>query len=75
MSYYSKNGFEVIESRGHGQSVKGGKKSSSIHVIQPSGGGYLLKKSFRYMIGNKEQHQAAIQNAIKYINSLQNLTQ
>ncbi len=61
-------GMQIWESDGHGKTVKGAKKTSSIQVreyIGPSG--YLLLKTINYPIGNKEKRNAAIQKARDYI--------
>lgn len=67
MKIESLNGFSIWESDGHGKTVKGRKKTTSIQVREMMTGGYLLLATFSFPIGNTEKRNAAIEKARKYI--------
>lgn len=52
----------IFESFGHGKNVAGNKKTSSIQVREyfPNGRDYLLKKQFRFVLGNQASKNAAV---------------
>lgn len=63
--------LQIQISQGHGKAVKGTKKTSTIQVIEPLEKGYLLRKQFRYIVGDTVSKTKALAKAIKYINEQQ----
>ena len=54
----------INESTGHGKNVKGGKVTSTIRVIQPVHGGYLIKKQFRFKVDDPDSKENAVLKAL-----------
>lgn len=65
--------FYLCESQGHGKSVKGLKITSSIQVREPMPGGYLLLRSVKFKVGDKEGRDNAIAIAANYAKEHQGL--
>lgn len=63
-------GYNIVESSGHGKACKGLKKSSSIQVRESLPDGYLLKKQFRFTIGDSGGWARAINAAQEYVDAL-----
>lgn len=67
-------GYQINESKGHGKTVRGGKRTSTIRVedhgkskyVTP-GKDFLLIKQFRFTVGSKISRDRAIQKAKEYI--------
>lgn len=61
--------YQIWESDGHGKNVKGNKKTTGIQVREYiSTGGYFIKKTFNFIINNREKRAAAIFKARLFIN-------
>lgn len=61
-----RNGFDIEPSSGSGKACKGCNKTATIQVREPTHVGYLLRKSFRFTVGDKESLKQATEKALKF---------
>lgn len=64
--------FQIWESDGHGKACNGQKKTTGIQVREYLTNGYILKKTFNFVIGKAEKKAAALFHAREFIKN--NLT-
>ena len=61
-------GFVITNTKGHGKSVSGQRKTMSIEIREDAGsGGYLVKKHFSVSINDEPKINAAIEKCKKLI--------
>jgi hypothetical protein len=63
-------GYLIMESSGGGKAGKGRNRTASIQVSEPAPHGCLVKKHFRYNVGDGESKGKAIEKAYSYIDDL-----
>lgn len=68
------NRLQVIQSRGHGKACRGMKRTATFQVIEPSGDGYLVKKQFRFTIGDDASRGKALRKAEEFAKGVTNGT-
>lgn len=64
-------GLEVCrsDSRG-GKAGRGKNKTATVQVREPIRNGWIIKKQFRFEVGNTESYVAAEQKAWQYVDNL-----
>lgn len=68
-------GYHIVESTGHGKTVKGDKKTSSIQVrTKPTEHGYFLKAEVRFTVDKFMAKEKAIARAKRHIDELNRRT-
>lgn len=60
-------GYKIEQSKGHGQSVKGNKKTATMRVIDDLGNAFLIKKQHSFPVNDTDKREKAIEKCIKYI--------